>query len=90
MAYVGTSELSVTPDYAKAVCRLFGQLGAIGVSILVASGDDGVGPGEFMNIYERVQFYAGFPASCTCGVNLSLQAVHGQRHKSAHLSVVIL
>ena len=68
MAYDSISELTITPDYAESVCLLFGQLGARGVSILVASGDDGVGRGRCRNNFGHVQFYTGFPASCTCGV----------------------
>ena len=88
-AYGSTPELAITPEYARAVCRLFGQLGAIGVSILVASGDDGVGRGPCTN-YGETHFYAGFPATCACGVILSFQAVHGHGYKSAHWSFVIL
>ena len=68
MAYGSVSELSVSPEYADQVCELFGQLGSRGVSILVASGDNGVGRGDCLNIYGLPQFYTTFPASCTCGI----------------------
>ena len=68
MAYGSTSELSISPEYALSVCRLFGQLGSRGVSVLVASGDDGVGRGQCRNVFGSIQFYAGFPASCTYGI----------------------
>ncbi|KAH9165054.1 subtilisin-like protein [Lactarius sanguifluus] len=50
-------------DYAKAMCDLFMQLGARGVSVLVASGDDGVGKGDCMTD-GNVRFRPMFPASC--------------------------
>ena len=68
MAYGSISEMSLSPDYADTVCRLFGQLGTRGVSILVASGDSGVGIGDCLNSNGRPQFYTTFPASCTCGI----------------------
>ena len=61
MAYGLTSESSITREYAVSVCELFGQLGARGVSILVASGDGGVGAGGCKD----AQFHTNFPASCT-------------------------
>ena len=69
MAYGITSELSITLEYADAVCKLFGQLGARGVSIFVASGDDGVGEGQCPAYsFKNFRFYTTFPASCTCGL----------------------
>lgn len=58
----GDDEDTVPLDYATNTCNLFSQLGARGVSILVASGDEGVGDtceenGEDM-------FTTSFPASC--------------------------
>ena len=59
-----TRELDLTMQYVNTVCDLFKALGARGVSILVASGDEGVG-----NINRRrIRFSTSFPASCTCGV----------------------
>ena len=68
MAYGSTSEHSITKEYAEAVCKLFERLSLRGVSILVASGDDGVGQGECRNSLGYVQFAPSFPASCTCSV----------------------
>ena len=68
MVYDSISELTIMPDYAESICLLFRQLGACGVSILVMSCNDGVGWGHCRNIFGHVQFYIGFPASCTCGV----------------------
>ncbi|KAF8268719.1 Pro-kumamolisin, activation domain-containing protein [Lactarius quietus] len=41
----GVNEQTFPPDYAKSVCDLFAQLGSRGVSLLFASGDEGVGGG---------------------------------------------
>ncbi|KAH9178181.1 subtilisin-like protein [Lactarius sanguifluus] len=50
-------------DHARTVCDLFMQLGARGVSVLVASGDYGVGKGDCMT-GGNVRFRPTFPASC--------------------------
>ena len=52
-------EPEITAEYAKTLCDLFARLGSRGVSVLVASGDDGVGQSDCN------QFYTVFPASCT-------------------------
>ncbi|KAH9174030.1 subtilisin-like protein [Lactarius sanguifluus] len=59
----GSYEYNVPQEYSTALCILFAQLGARGVSVLFPSGDDGVGKnckGESGN----VRFVAEFPASC--------------------------
>ena len=55
-------EPDITAEYAKALCDLFARLGSRGVSVLVASGDDGVGQ------WDSYEFYTVFPASCTSDV----------------------
>jgi len=60
----GVNETVIPREYAKVICNLFKQLGARGVSILAASGDDGVGYGH-CNSSGQVQFQPLFPASCT-------------------------
>lgn len=55
----GDDEDTVPLDYADEVCDLFSQLGARGVSILVASGDSGVG-----STCSNSTFETAFPASC--------------------------
>ncbi|KAH9003215.1 subtilisin-like protein [Lactarius hatsudake] len=50
-------------DYARSLCNLFMQLGARGVSVLFASGDDGVGAGD-CTADGKVRFRPTFPASC--------------------------
>jgi tripeptidyl-peptidase-1 len=61
------NEQTVSPEYAKRVCESFAQLGARGVSLFFASGDDGVGADGtcFANEepYER-KFMPEFPSSC--------------------------
>ena len=42
----GTDEKDCPLEYAEVLCKLFAQLGARGVSVLYASGDDGVGAGD--------------------------------------------
>ncbi|KAN0089028.1 subtilisin-like protein [Hyaloscypha variabilis] len=58
----GDDESTVPLDYATTVCNLFAQLGVRGVSILVASGDSGVGGSCLVN--GKAQFTTAFPASC--------------------------
>ncbi|KAF8267808.1 peptidase S8/S53 domain-containing protein [Lactarius quietus] len=62
----GNLENGFPPDYAKALCDLFAQLGARGVSVLFPSGDDGVGKGacQARDGSGKVQFIPEFPASC--------------------------
>ncbi|KAH9055021.1 subtilisin-like protein [Lactarius vividus] len=59
----GTYELNVPPEYARALCILFAQLGARGVSVLFPAGDDGVGK-ICKDDSGNVRFTPEFPASC--------------------------
>ena len=63
-----TRELDLPKEYVKSLCNLFEVLGARGVSILVASGDEGVGRGLWDRMKYGVPFSASFPASCACDV----------------------
>ncbi|KAH9041618.1 subtilisin-like protein [Lactarius pseudohatsudake] len=56
-------ETELPLDHAKAVCDLFTQLGARGVCVLIASGDEGVGEGDCMTD-GNVRFKPTFPANC--------------------------
>ena len=56
-------ELDLPSQYAKSLCDLYGILGARGVSILVASGDEAVGR---LTKGQCLKFSNSFPASCTC------------------------
>ncbi|KAH8982321.1 subtilisin-like protein [Lactarius hatsudake] len=62
----GGDEQTFPRDYATSVCELFGQLGARGVSILFASGDEGVGGGDCKKNDGSgvIQFQPIFPATC--------------------------
>ncbi|KAK6001671.1 hypothetical protein QM012_002161 [Aureobasidium pullulans] len=63
----GDDEQIVPYSYARRVCDGFMQLAARGISVLVASGDDGVGPGGtcFSNSNtSQAMFLPEFPASC--------------------------
>ena len=65
----GEPERDLPKPYAKAICDMFSQLGGTGVTILVASGWNGVGEeGNCYNSTGRRSFVPEFPASCTCGV----------------------
>ena len=59
-------------DYAIVVCDLFAELGARGVTVLFASGDEGVGLKKDCTINGIPRFLPTFPASCTyAGLSLS-------------------
>jgi tripeptidyl-peptidase-1 len=53
--------------YAAHVCQLFGQLGLRGVSVLVSTGNDGVGI-DCLTGGGSNRFSPMFPATCTCGI----------------------
>ncbi|KAI9431495.1 subtilisin-like protein [Lactarius indigo] len=65
----GTDELGLSQEYAKALCDMFLRLGLLGVTVLISSGDYGVGRGDCKDQSGKVQFNLLFPASCTCGVS---------------------
>ena len=61
----GEDEQSVPLQYRKTVCKMFGQLGARGVSILFSSGDTGVGSACQTNDGKNTtRFLPIFPAAC--------------------------
>ncbi|KAH9027939.1 subtilisin-like protein [Lactarius pseudohatsudake] len=64
----GGYEHTLPQEYAVSACTLFGQLGLRGVSVLFASGDDGVGDGDCLVQSSSgelsVQFLPVFPATC--------------------------
>lgn len=60
----GDDERTVPADYADCVCSQFMKLGARGVTILSASGDDGVATYEDCSGDTIKQFAPSFPASC--------------------------
>lgn len=61
----GENEQSLPEGYAQQVCNQFGALGARGVSMLVASGDSGVGASCVTNDGRNAtRFEPIFPGSC--------------------------
>ena len=63
----GEIERELPAEYTWTICRLFAMLGARGVTVLVASGQDGVGAGD-CRINGRHEFITEFPSTCTCDV----------------------
>lgn len=80
----GDVQQTVPDSYATHVCDLFSQLGARGVSVLVASGDSGVGgPGTCTNDDGVKQFATLFPASCPVSSSpLRSSSFHIEKHLS--------
>jgi tripeptidyl-peptidase I len=69
----GDDEQTVSKLYAQTVCNQFAQLGARGVSLLFASGDNGVGPDGFCisNIDNTTEmFLPSFPNDCPYVTNV--------------------
>ena len=64
----GDDEQTVPLDYATSLCNMFAQLGTMGVSVLFASGDWGVGAGSCRSNDGKgsKKFIPSFPASCEC------------------------
>ena len=65
----GHYEQDLPGDYARTLCDLFAELGVRGVSVLAASGQDGVGDGDCVNAQGNILFIPEFPSSCTCGIS---------------------
>ncbi|KAF8268019.1 subtilisin-like protein [Lactarius quietus] len=64
-ASYGRYENILLVEYTTALCLLFAQLGARGVSVLFPSGNTGVGPGDCnANEGSGVQFVPEFPSTC--------------------------
>ncbi len=61
----GDEEHELPLEYKAGLCNLFAPLGARGVSVLVATGNDGVGAGDCEDDEERLRFAPLFPATCT-------------------------
>ena len=57
-------EPNIPEDYTKTLCRMFGQLGTRGVSVLVPSGNDGLGKGNCKADDGTVRFIPEFPSTC--------------------------
>ena len=79
----GGLENDVPPEYAKTLCDLFAGVGARGVSVIVPSGNEGVGRGDCKakDGSGRVQFSPEFPATCMCSVvSLTFEEIHHVAH----------
>ena len=74
MSY-GDYEPNLPDDYAWNICLLFIHLGARGISVLVASGSEGVGPRDCRDDDGNIKFVPEFPSSCTCGVLSTLPII---------------
>ena len=73
----GLEENIMEDGYAEYLCRGFGILGVLGVSVLSGSGDNGVGSGGCVTEIGTVQFQTLFPAACKCGFSfLSSKVIH--------------
>ncbi|KAH9037066.1 subtilisin-like protein [Lactarius pseudohatsudake] len=60
----GYEERQTSREYAFYVCDMFAMLGLRGVSVLVSSGNEGIGEGTCVNRDGMVRFIPGFPATC--------------------------
>ncbi|KAF8260093.1 subtilisin-like protein [Lactarius quietus] len=60
----GVPEKNLPPEYTAALCDLFMQLGARGVSVLFSTGDNGVGRGDCKDPSGVVRFSPTFPSTC--------------------------
>ncbi|KAH9044190.1 subtilisin-like protein [Lactarius hengduanensis] len=61
----GYKERHTSREYALYVCNMFAMLGSLGVSVLVPSGNDGIGEGTCVNWDGMVRFIPEFPAPYT-------------------------
>ena len=64
-------EHDLPPEDAVYLCYLFREFAARGSSVLVASGDNGVGAPERCN-----RFHVGFPSSCKCDLTCDVYHPH--------------
>ena len=68
ISYNYFTELVMPPQLADSICDKFARLGARGTSVLVASGNWGVGNGDCEDGEGNIKFVAEFPSSCTSGI----------------------
>ena len=85
ISYAG-NETFFPPEYAVPMCELFAKLGARGVSIVTASGDNGVGAGDCKDEFGNVRFNPIFPGSCMCDIiSLPTSSTHSQAKVADHI-----
>ena len=70
MTSYGVLERFVPPDYAWALCHLFGVLGVRGSTVLSNTGNQGVGPANCIDNFGNVRFMVRFPATCMYNIYL--------------------
>ncbi|KAF8267624.1 subtilisin-like protein [Lactarius quietus] len=66
MSY-GAFEKYIPSEYGTTICNMFAELGSRGASVLIATGNFGVGPpgpGDCLDGYGRFRFVVEFPSSC--------------------------
>ncbi|KAH9059566.1 subtilisin-like protein [Lactarius vividus] len=63
MSYSSVEHL-LSKEYATYMCNLFAMLGARGVSVLLSSGNDGIGQGTCTRDDGTVRFEPTFPGTC--------------------------
>ena len=63
-ASYGAFEYDIPQELAESVCDLFAELALRGTTVIVTSGDDGVGPANCMDYNGYIHFLPNFPASC--------------------------
>ena len=76
-------------DYAKSICDLFATLGSRGVSLLIASGNEGVGGGDCKKNDGSgiVRFQPIFPP--TCAFDFSPRSFTVRRHRCHSLLLLV-
>ena len=84
-----TKEPNLPRAYANTVRKLFMGFGSRGASVLVPSGDDGVGRPHGRNKSASDRFYIVFPTSCTCGVLPLLAGCTQASVQATHRALVI-
>ena len=86
-------ENTIPLEYATTLCNLFLELAARGVSVLFASGNDGVGTGDCKakDGSGKVQFSPAFPASCTYCMTFYLlsSSTQMQAQVAHHIATVL-
>ena len=85
----GSPERNLPQEYATVVCHLFLLLGARGVSVLISSGDNGVGPENCDDGTGNARFVPEFPASCTCGIFSLFPSTAQEQVQVAHQTAMV-
>jgi tripeptidyl-peptidase-1 len=87
----GDDEQTVPPEYAKKVCEDMAKLGARGVTLLFASGDNGVGQSGTCTTNDgknTEQFLPSFPDGCPYVTSVGGTKYQPSLNASAHPEVV--